>query len=127
MLKILLLSDFTSEYSRLMLKGFLRYSKEVGNWSFYRIPLTQSDLYEKIVIEVAQKWGADAIVGQISNVNIQKLRSINIPIILQNYTDRVSGISNITGDYWGTGVMAANYFLKKRYNNFALVIIYNFT
>lgn len=57
MLKILLLSDFTSEYSRLLLKGFLRYSKEVGNWSFYRIPLTRDDLYEKTVIKIAQKWG----------------------------------------------------------------------
>ncbi|NDV82478.1 DNA-binding transcriptional regulator [Bacteroides sp. 51] len=119
MLRILLLSDFTSEYSRLMLRGFLRYSKEVGGWSFYRIPLSQDDRYENTVIKIAQKWGADAIIGQISNVNIQRLKSIGIPIIIQNYTDRVSGISNITGDYWGTGIMAANYFLKKRYKNFA--------
>lgn len=119
MLKILLLSDFTSEYSRLLLKGFLRYSKEVGNWSFYRIPLTRDDLYEKTVIKIAQKWGANAIIGQLSNVNIQRLKSIGIPIILQNYTNRISGISNITGDYWGTGTMAANYFLKKRYTDFA--------
>lgn len=113
MLKILLLSDFTSEYSRLLLRGFLRYSKEVGGWSFYRIPLTPDDRYENTVIKIAQKWGADAIIGQISDVNVQKLKSIGIPIILQNYTDRISGISNITGDYWGTGIMAANYFLKK--------------
>lgn len=119
MLKILLLSDFTSEYSRLMLRGFLRYSKEVGGWSFYRLSLAQNDLGEDTVIKIAQKWGADAIIGEISNVNIQGLKSIGIPIILQNYTDRVSGISNITGDYWATGVMAANYFLKKRFKNFA--------
>ncbi len=119
MLKILLLSDFTSEYSRLLLRGFLRYSKEVGGWSFYRIPLTTDDRYENTVIKIAQKWGADAIIGQISDVNVQKLKSIGIPIILQNYTDRISGISNITGDYWGTGIMAANYFLKKRYKHSA--------
>jgi len=119
MLKILLLSDFTSEFSRLMLRGFLRYSKEVGGWSFYRIPLNQNDLYENTVIKIAQKWGADAIIGQISNVNVQRLKSIGIPIILQNYTDRISGISNITGEYWGTGTMAASYFLKKRYQHFA--------
>lgn len=119
MLKILLLSDFTSEYSRLMLRGFLRYSKEVGNWSFYRIPLSHDDSYENTITKIAQKWEADAIIGQISDVNIQQLRSIGIPIILQNYTDRVSGISNITGDYWGTGTMAANFFIKKRYKNFA--------
>lgn len=119
MLKILLLSDFISEYSRLLLRGFLRYSKEVGGWSFYRIPLSQDDRYENTVIKIAQRWGANAIIGQLSNVNIQRLKSINIPIILQNYTDRISGVSNVTGDYWGTGAMAANYFLKKKYKNFA--------
>jgi len=119
MLKVLLLSDFVSEYSRLLLKGFLKYSKEMGDWSFYRIPLTQADLSENLIRKVAREWGANAIIGQISTINIEKLKSIGIPIILQNYTDRVSGISNITGDYWGTGVMAANYFLKKRHTNFA--------
>ncbi|MCD7936134.1 MAG: substrate-binding domain-containing protein, partial [Tannerellaceae bacterium] len=118
MLRILLLSDFSSEYSRLLLKGFLQYSREVGNWSFYRLPLTGEDLYENMVVKIAQKWKANAIIGQLSDVNIERLRELDIPIILQNYTDRISGISNITGEYWGTGTMAANYFLKKRYTNF---------
>lgn len=123
MLKVLLLSDFTSAYSRLLLKGFLRYSMEVGNWRFYRIPLSREDFNDEkaieTVIDIAQRWGADAIMGQLSEVNTERLRSIGIPVILQNYTNRVDGISNITGDYYGTGEMAANYFLRKGYTNFA--------
>lgn len=120
MKKILILSDFASAYIRQLLHGFLKYSREVGSWSFYRVPLHFSDLYQDdIIVEIAKKWKADAIVGQISNINIEKLRKLDIPILLQNYNDRVSGISNITGDYWGTGTMAANFFIKKRYKNFA--------
>lgn len=119
MLKILLISDFTSEYSRLLLKGFFRYSMKMDNWSFYRIPLDRDDHYEDKVIEIAQRWGADAIMGQLSDMDVERLRSIGIPIVLQNYTNRVNGISNITGDYYGTGEIAANFFLKKGYTNFA--------
>ena len=95
MLKVLLLSDFTSAYSRLLLKGFLRYSMEVGNWRFYRIPLSREDFNDEkaieTVIDIAQRWGADAIMGQLSEVNTERLRSIGIPVILQNYTNRVDG------------------------------------
>jgi len=96
---------------------------EVGNWRFYRIPLSREDFNDEkaieTVIDIAQRWGADAIMGQLSEVNTERLRSIGIPVILQNYTNRVDGISNITGDYYGTGEMAANYFLRKGYTNFA--------
>ena len=123
MIKVLLLSDFTSAYSRLLLKGFLNYSMEVGNWRFYRIPLTREDLKDEkaieTVIEIAQRWGANAILGQLSENNAIRLREIGIPIILQNYTNRVKGISNITGDYYSTGEIAASYFLRKGFTNFA--------
>jgi LacI family transcriptional regulator len=121
--KVLLLSDFTSAYSRLLLKGFLDYSKEIGNWNFYRIPMRRDDLKDegsiKTVIEIAKRWHADAILGQLSEINVRKLCSLKIPIVLQNYTNRVDGVSNITGDYYGTGELAANYFLRKGFKSFA--------
>lgn len=116
---VLLLSDFTSGYSRLLLKGVLKYAMEAGNWRFYRIPLTSIHFCEEKIIEIAQRWKADAIIGQFSDIKIESLRTLGIPILLQNYTDRARGISNITGDYYGTGEMAANYFLKKGYTRFA--------
>ena len=121
--KVLLLSDFTSAYSRLLLKGFLDYSNETGNWNFYRIPMNREDLQDEKainkIIEIAKRWHADAILGQLSEVNAKKLCILNIPIVLQNYTNRVDDISNITGDYYGTGELAENYFLRKGFTNFA--------
>ena len=45
---------------------------EVGNWRFYRIPLSREDFNDEkaieTVIDIAQRWGADAIMGQLSEV-----------------------------------------------------------
>ena len=120
MAKILLLTDFSSGYSRNLLKGIVRYSKEVGNWSFQRMPLYYRMLYgENGVVEWAKKWQADAIIAQLSDVNIELLNDLNIPIIVQNYRDRNKAVSNLTGDYFNTGVMAAKFFLNRGYHNFA--------
>ena len=120
MAKILLLTDFSSGYSRNLLKGIVRYSKEVGNWSFQRMPLYYRMLYgENGVVEWAKKWQADAIIAQLTDVNIELLNDLNIPIILQNYRDRNKAVSNLTGDYFNTGVMAAKFFLNRGYRNFA--------
>lgn len=120
MAKILLLTDFSSGYSRNLLKGIVRYSKEVGNWSFQRMPLYYRMLYgENGVVEWAKKWQADAIIAQLSDVNIELLNDLNIPIIVQNYRDRNKAVSNLTGDYFNTGVMAAKFFLNRGYRNFA--------
>lgn len=123
MLKVLLLSDFTSAFSRLLLQGFLEYSKERGDWHFYRIPLNRDDFGDeakmRVVMKVARQWKANAIIGQIPTLGLEGLRSLGIPIVLQNYSRRVEGMSNITGDYYGTGELAANYFLRKGFKSFA--------
>ena len=102
MFKILLLSDFTSGYSRLLLKGVFQYAKEVGGWRFYRVPLNRSDfsnnLKIKDVITIAKRWQADAILGQLSGSVIDCFHSLKIPIIVQNYGERIDGVLNITGD-----------------------------
>ncbi len=120
MLKILVLTDFSSGYSRRLLKGIIRYSREVGPWSFQRMPLYFRMMYgENGVVEYAQKWKADAIVAQLRNINIELLNSLQIPIIVQNYRERNKAVSNLTGDYYNTGVMAAKFFLSKGFHNFA--------
>lgn len=120
MVKILVLTDFSSGYSRRLLKGIIRYSREVGPWSFQRMPLYFRMMYgENGVVEYAQKWKADAIVAQLRNINIELLNSLQIPIIVQNYRERNKAVSNLTGDYHKTGVMAAKFFLAKGYRNFA--------
>jgi len=74
---------------------------------------------EKGVLDWAKKWNADAIIALLSDVNVELLNDLNIPIIVQNYRDRNQSVSNLTGDYFGTGVMAARFFLNKGYRHFA--------
>ncbi len=120
MKKILLLTDFSSGYSQSLLQGIVNYSKEHGPWFFSRMPLYYREVYgEKKVVEWAKKWKVDAIIAQLSDVDVKTLRGSGIPVIVQNYANRYSGVSNITGDYFSTGVMAADFFLKKGFYHFA--------
>lgn len=120
MIKILLLTDFSSGYGRSLLESVVRYARAFGPWAFYRMPLYFRELYgDEGVVEWAKKWGADAIIAQLTDVNLNVLNQLNIPIIVQNYKERYPGISNLTGDYFGTGLMAADFFLRKGYKSFA--------
>lgn len=121
MVKILLLIDFSSEFSRRMLMGLIQYSKDHGPWIFYRLPSYYKNLYgNEGIIQWAKEWEADAIIARWDpDGNAHLLTSLNIPIILQNYKSRSEHFSNLTGDYIGTGAMAAKFFIQRRYRNFA--------
>ncbi|MDR3062394.1 MAG: DNA-binding transcriptional regulator [Dysgonamonadaceae bacterium] len=120
MKKILLLTDFSSGYSRSLLRGIVRYSNEQGPWMFYRMPQYYRELYgDDGVVRWAKNWKADAIIAQLENVDLDKLNELGIPIIIQNYKERANKICNITGDYFGTGEMAAGFFLNRGFSNFA--------
>jgi LacI family transcriptional regulator len=120
MIKILLLTDFSSEYSRNILKGVVKYSKEQEGWTLQRMPLYYRMVYgEKGVLDWAKRWNADAIIALLNDVNVQLLNDLHIPVIVQNYRDRSRHVSNLTGNYFGTGVMAARFFLNKGYRRFA--------
>ena len=120
MIKILILTDFSSGYSRDLLKGVVKYSQEVGMWAFYRMPLYYRVVYgDEGVVEWAKKWKADAIIAQLTDFNVSLLHDLNIPIIIQNYKDRTDNVSNLTGDYKGTGTIAADFFIQRSYSKFA--------
>ncbi len=120
MIKILLLTDFSSGYGRSLLEGVVRYAREAGPWAFYRMPLYYRELQgDEGVVRWAEEWGADAIIAQLTDVDLDILNRLDIPIIVQNYKERYHGLSNLTGDYYGTGVMAASFFIRKGYKAFA--------
>ena len=120
MIKILLLTDFSSGYGRSLLEGVVRYAREAGPWAFYRMPLYYRELHgDEGVVRWAEEWGADAIIAQLTDVDLDILNRLDIPIIVQNYKERYHGLSNLTGDYYGTGVMAASFFIRKGYKAFA--------
>lgn len=119
-IKILLLTDFASGYSRDLLRGLVRYAKNRKGWTFYRMPMYYKMMHgDKEIIRWAKKWKVNAIVAQINDIDVKALAKMNIPIIVQNYKDRIPGVCNLTGDYMGTGVMAADYFIGLGYKSFA--------
>jgi LacI family transcriptional regulator len=119
--KILLLIDFSEEYSKNILGGITRYAKDFGPWKFCRMP---SFYRETIgidgILRWAQEWGAHGIIGQFYNDNdINKIIKAKIPIIAQDFKERFTNIPNISGAYYETGKIGAEYFLKKGFKNFA--------
>ena len=120
MKRILLLIDYSSDFSRNLLKGLIEYSKKYGPWLFYRLPSHYKTLYGKEgIIEWPKHWNADAIIAQWDHEGTNLLRALDIPIILQNYKNRSPHFSNLTGQYFETGVMAANFFITRQFKNFA--------
>lgn len=121
MIKVILLIDCASEFDRKLLRGMVRYSKENGSWLFYRIPsdLRIGEGREEWAIQWAKKWKADAIIGRWDECKFRLLENLNIPVVLQNNSSRSDVYSNLTGDYEGTGRLAALYFKKKLYTNYA--------
>lgn len=121
MIRVILLIDCASEFDRKLLRGVMKYSRENGPWLFYRMPsdFRRGQGREEWVLEWARKWKADAIIGRWDEEKVNLLNRLNIPIVLQNNRSRSDVYSNLTGDYVNTGRMAARYFRKKLFINFA--------
>ncbi|MBO9594958.1 MAG: DNA-binding transcriptional regulator [Niabella sp.] len=120
MIRILLLIDHSNKFSRKLLRGMVKYSKDNGPWLFYRLPTYYKNLYgEEGILKLAREWKADAVIAQADLNDIGYLKKLGIPVIIQNYKERSAYFSNLTGDYRGTGEMAARFFIQRRYRNFA--------
>lgn len=120
MIRVLLLIDYSSEFSRGLLRGIIDYSRKYGYWIFYRLPSYYKSLYGKEgIVKWAKEWKADAIIAQWDTEGKTLLKDLNIPVVLQNYRERSDYFSNLTGSYEETGRMAARYFIRKRFQNFA--------
>lgn len=121
MYKIILLIDFSEEYSKGLLKGISRYSKEAGPWLFCRMPLFYRETKGiEGILHWAMDWKADGIIGQLYNdKDIGKIVEAGIPVIAQDFKERFTEIPNITGAYHEAGAIGAEYFLKKGFKNFA--------
>ncbi|MGJ7031601.1 XylR family transcriptional regulator [Niabella hirudinis] len=120
MIRILLLIDHSSKFSRRLLRGLLQYSKDHGPWLFYRLPSYYKILNgEEGILKWAREWKADAVIAHGDHEDTSFLKCLNIPVVVQNYKNRSEDFSNLTGDYRGAGRIAAQFFLQRRYRNFA--------
>ena len=98
----------------------IKYSKENNSCIFFRLPFYYKELYGvEGIIKWAKDWKADAILAQWDLESTNLLEELQIPVVLQNYHKRSDSFSNLTGDYYSTGSMAAQFFIRRRYQNFA--------
>lgn len=123
MTRVLLLIDCISEFDRRLLRGLVRFAKEEGDWLFYRMPPSSFGPHSpdgaKTVADWARKWKADAIAGRWVFPDTKVLSHLGIPVVLQNISSRSKQFSNLTGDYYGTGEIAADFFFRRRFRNYA--------
>ncbi len=121
MARVILLTDFSEEYARRLLKGIIHYSQEHTPWGICKMPLSYRDMRgTKGVLEWAIKWKADAIIGQFhASEDVGMFRRHGILAIAQDFTSRFDDIPNITGDHYLAGQIGARYLISKGFRNFA--------
>jgi LacI family transcriptional regulator len=121
MIKIILFSDFEEEYGKDLLRGITRYSKDHGPWTFCRMPTAYREkLGMTGILKWAKEWEANGIMGQFYDDDEARVfTSENIPVIAQDFRERLHTVPNITSNYFETGRQGAEYFLKKGFTNFA--------
>ena len=120
MYKIILLIDISEEYGQNLTKGIVKYSKEIGPWVFCKMPLFYIETHGVDgIVKFAKDWGADGIIAHLDNaLDIKKIHKAGISLIVEDFKERFEGISNITGGYFETGEMGAEYFIKKGFKHF---------
>lgn len=122
MVRLLFITDFTESFAYALLRGIIRFSNQTDEqWVVCRMPPAyKKTMGLKRVIKWAKKWGADAVIGQFeASEPVELFRRNGIVAFAQDYKTKFSSIPNITGDYIGTGRMAADLYLHKGFRNFA--------
>ena len=122
MVRTLLCIDTSSEYDRAIVRGLISYSQEHGNCLLLsRIPssLRAQSKNGYRIAQWARDWKADAIIGRWPYADLLPLSNLDISVVIQNLDSRQTGFSTITGEYIRTGEIAAEFFIKRRFTNFA--------
>ena len=120
MIRLLFITDYSDSYANRLLKGIVDYSKDKGQWSICRMPTYhKQSIGIEGILEIAKEWEIDVIIGTFEDGDdIGMLRDSGIIVIAQDFKQRMNGVPNITGNYIGTGQMAARYFVDRGFRNF---------
>jgi LacI family transcriptional regulator len=115
MKKVILVIESSREYGRGLLRGIARYSNMKGPWTFYNEP---GDQYR--AIPNLKNFKADGIITRLSQkTSLKKLESTGLSAIAIGLRKPIPGLANIEPDSEKIGKMAAEYFLRKNFTNFA--------
>lgn len=120
MIRLLFITDYSDSYANRLLKGIINYSKDKGQWSISRMPTHHKQAIGiEGILEVARKWEINVVIGTFEDDDdIGMLRDNGIIVIAQDFKKMINGVPNITGNYIGTGQMAARYFIDKGFRRF---------
>ena len=120
MIRVLIISDFTESFSHKLLAGLVDYSRRKEQWIVRRMPPSyKAQIGIPGVIRVAKEWEVNAVIGQFEPTDEIGLFAENgIVAIAQDFKKRFTTIPNITGDYIGTGKMAARFFIDRGFRNY---------
>lgn len=123
MIRLILLTDFTESYSYKLFAGIQAYAQEHDRWAVCRMPPSYKSQHGLDgVLQWAKAWGADAIIGRFDpGDRVECFREAGILAIAQDYKVPIPSLSAVTGDYRGTGEMAAEYFVQKGFTSFAFI------
>ena len=120
MIRLLFITDYSDSYANRLLKGITDYSKDKGQWSISRMPTYyKRSIGIEGILNIAREWEIDVAIGTFEDSDdIGILRDNGIIVIAQDFKQRLNGVPNITGNYIGTGQMAARYFIDRGFRNF---------
>jgi Transcriptional regulators len=120
MIRVLIITDFTESFSHKLLAGLVDYSRRKEQWIVRRMPPSyKAQIGIPGIIRVAKEWDVDAVIGQFEPTDEVGLFAENgIVAIAQDFKKKFTSIPNVTGDYIGTGKMAARFFIDRGFRNY---------
>lgn len=121
MARVLMMTDFSESYANKLLSGIMRYSHEHEPWTVCKVPLSLRDSGRmQELVNFATRWKADAVIGQFrSGDPVEGFLDRGIITLAQDFQQRFPNLINISGDYYLSGEMAADYFIEKGVRYFA--------
>lgn len=119
-MRLLFITDFTEQFAYRFLRGILDYSRRTEPWVVCKMPPAfKRQLGLEGVVSWAKTWKADVVIAQFDpEDDVTIFKKNGIIALAQDYVSKFSQIPNITGEYDKTGRMAAEHFLKKKFENF---------
>ena len=121
MARVLMMTDFSESYANKLLSGIMRYSHEHEPWTVCKVPLSLRDSGRmQELVDFATRWKADAVIGQFrSGDPVEGFLDRGIITLAQDFQQRFPNLINISGDYYLSGELAADYFIEKGVRYFA--------
>jgi LacI family transcriptional regulator len=117
--RILLLINNSGAYDRGLLKGIVSYAKLHTSWIFLReAPYFKLRKNDRNIVQRIINWKPDGII-MCENDYSKKIISLKIPTIISCFTNIFPEVINIIADDYAIGEMGAQYFIDKKYKNFA--------